>query len=173
MAYTQEDKDKVRKAYIFDKLPLDKVVSLHGISYATVQRWKKQAFDNGDDWDKVKSAQTLAGGEIEDVARQILTDFILLFQNLSGEIKSDTNTSPIEKAKILASLSDSYNKTIGANRKLMPVTDKLAIAMTVMEMLGAYIQKTKPEAMPIFVEILVPFGEVLSREFEWWKSYAI
>ncbi|STZ63916.1 Protein of uncharacterised function (DUF1804) [Moraxella lacunata] len=166
MAYSQDDKDKVRKAYIFDKLPLDKCASLHGISYATVQRWKTQARARGDDWDKVKSAQTLAGGEIEDVARQILTDFILLFQNLSGEIKSDTDTPPIEKAKILASLSDSYNKTIGANRKLMPVTDRLAVAMTVMELLGEYIKEHKPEAMAVFVEILVPFGELLDRELK-------
>lgn len=166
MAYTQEDKDKVRKSYIFDRLPLDKCASLHGISYPTVQRWKKQALERGDDWDKVKAAQTLAGGEIEDVARQLLTDFILLFQNLSSQIKSDTDTPPIEKAKILSSLSDSYNKTIGANRKLMPVADKLAIAMTVMEMLGEYIKEHKPEAMAVFVEILVPFGELLDRELK-------
>lgn len=166
MAYTQEDKDNVRRSYVFDKLPLDKIASLYNISYPTVQRWKRDAKVAGDDWDKVKSAQTLAGGEIEDVARQILTDFILLFQNLSNEIKSDVETPPIEKAKILSSLSDSYNKTIGASRKLMPVTDRLAVAMTVMEMLGDYIKNNKPDAMPVFVEILVPFGEMLDREFQ-------
>lgn len=165
MAYSQDDKDKVRKAYIFDKLPLDKCASLHGISYATVQRWKNQARARGDDWDKVKSAQTLAGGEIEDVARELLTELIIIFKNTTDSVKSDEIDS-VTKVKLLASLADSYNKAVSANRKLMPVTDKLAIAMTVMEMLGRYIQETKPEAMPIFVEILVPFGEVLSKEFE-------
>jgi len=80
VAYSQDDKDKVRKAYIFDKLPLDKCASLHGISYATVQRWKNQARARGDDWDKVKSAQTLVGGEIEDVARELLTELIIIFK---------------------------------------------------------------------------------------------
>lgn len=165
MAYSQDDKDKVRKAYIFDKLPLDKCASLHGISYATVQRWKNQARARGDDWDKVRTAQTLSGGEVEDTARELLTDLIIIFKNTTDSVKSDEIDS-VTKVKLLASLADSYNKAVSANRKLMPVTDKLAIAMTVMEMLGRYIQETKPEAMPIFVEILVPFGEVLSREFE-------
>lgn len=166
MAYTQEDKDNVRRAYVFDKLPLDKIASLYNISYPTVQRWKRDAKVAGDDWDKVKSAQTLAGGEMEDIARQLLTDFVLLFQNLSVQIKDDINVPAIEKAKILASLADSFNKTVGANRKLMPTTDRLAVAMTVMEMLGEYIKNNKPDAMPVFVEILVPFGEMLDREFQ-------
>lgn len=165
MAYSQADKDKIRRAYIFDKLPLDKCAMLHGISYPTVQRWKKQALDNGDDWDKVKSAQTLAGGEIEDVARTLLTDLIIIFKNTTDSVKSDEIDS-VTKVKLLASLADSYNKSVSANKKLMPVTDKLAVAMTVMEMLGRYIQDTKPEAMAVFVEILVPFGELLSKEFE-------
>lgn len=165
MAYTTVDKDKVRRAYIFDKLPLDKCAVLHGISYPTVQRWKKEARANGDDWDKVKSAQALAGGEIEDVARTLLTDLIIIFKNTTDGVKSDEIDS-VTKVKLLASLADSYNKSVSANKKLMPVTDKLAVAMTVMEMLGRYIQDTKPEAMAVFVEILVPFGELLSKEFE-------
>lgn len=165
MAYTQEDKDKVRKSYICDRLSLDSVASIHGIPYQTIQRWKKQAKERGDDWDKIRAAQTLAGGEMEDTARELLTDLIIIFKNTADSVKSD-DIGSVTKVKLLASLADSYNKAMSANRKLMPVADKLAIAMTVMEMLGKYIQDTKPEAMPIFVEILVPFGEVLSKEFE-------
>lgn len=165
MAYAQEDKDKVRKSYISDRLSLDSVASIHDIPYQTVQRWKKQAKKHGDDWDKIRAAQTLAGGEMEDTARELLTDLIIIFKNTADSVKSD-DIGSVTKVKLLASLADSYNKAMSANRKLMPVADKLAIAMTVMEMLGKYIQDTKPEAMPIFVEILVPFGEVLSKEFE-------
>lgn len=165
MAYTTADKDKVRRAYIFDKLPLDKCAILHGISYPTVQRWKKEAKQAGDDWDKVKSAQTLAGGEIEDVARTLLTDLVIIFKTTMDGVKND-DLDAKTKVQLLASLADSYNKSISANKKLMPTTDKLAVAMTVMEMLGKYIQEYKPEAMAVFVEILVPFGELLSKEFE-------
>lgn len=165
MAYPKDKINKVRKSYIFDNLPLDKCAVLHGISYPTVQRWKKEARANGDDWDKVKSAQALAGGEIEEVARTLLTDLIIIFKNTTDSVKSDEIDS-VTKVKLLASLADSYNKSVSANKKLMPVTDKLAVAMTVMEMLGRYIQDTKPEAMAVFVEILVPFGELLSKEFE-------
>jgi len=165
VAYSQDDKDKVRKAYIFDKLPLDKCASLHGISYATVQRWKNQARARGDDWDKVKSAQTLVGGEIEDVARELLTELIIIFKTTMDNVKND-DLDAKTKVQLLASLADSYNKSISANRKLMPVTDRLAVAMTVMELLGEYIKEHKPEAMAVFVEILVPFGELLDRELK-------
>lgn len=165
MAYAQEDKDKVRKSYISDRLSLDSVASIHGIPYQTIQRWKKQAKERGDDWDKIRAAQTLAGGEMEDTARELLTDLIIIFKNTADSVKSD-DIGSVTKVKLLASLADSYNKAMSANKKLMPVTDKLAVAMTVMEMLGKYIQDTKPDAMPIFIEILVPFGEVLSQEFE-------
>lgn len=126
---------------------------------------EKEAKANGDDWDKVKSAQTLAGGEIEDVARALLTDLVIIFKTTMDGVKND-DLDAKTKVQLLASLADSYNKSISANKKLMPVTDKLAVAMTVMEMLGRYIQATKPEAMAVFVEILVPFGELLSKEFE-------
>lgn len=165
MAYPKDKINQVRKSYIFDNLPLDKCAVLHGISYPTVQRWKKQALDSGDDWDKVKSAQTLAGGQIEDVARALLTDLVIIFKSTMDGVKND-DLDAKTKVQLLASLADSYNKSISANKKLMPVTDKLAVAMTVMEMLGKYIQEYKPEAMAVFVEILVPFGELLSKEFE-------
>lgn len=164
MAYSKDDRDKVRHAYIFDKLPLDKCASLNGISYPTVRRWKKEAKAVGDDWDKVRTAHTLSH-EMEAKSVQILTKFILLFEKASEHIEGDSLPAT-EQVKLLASLADSYTKITSSNKKMMPTIDRLAIAMTVMEMLGAYIQKTKPEAMPIFVEILVPFGEVLSREFE-------
>lgn len=165
MAYTQEDKDNVRKSYIYDRLPLDKCASLHKISYPTVQRWKKTALANGDDWDKVKSAHTLSGGEVENVARELLTELVIIFKTTMDNVKNDELDAKT-KVQLLASLADSYNKSISANKKLMPVADKLAIAMTVMEMLGNYIKDNKPDAMSIFIEILVPFGELLDSEFK-------
>lgn len=154
----------MRKSYIFDKLPLDKCAALHGISYPTVQRWKNGAAAKGDDWDKLRAAQTLAGGDIEDVSRQLLTDLIIIFKATMDSVKSG-EIDPTVKVQLLASLSDSFNKAISANKKLMPVTDKLAVAMTVMQLLGDYIKEHKPDALPLFVEILVPFGELLDKEF--------
>lgn len=165
MAYAQEDKDKVRKSYISDRLSLDSVASVHGIPYQTVQRWKKQAKEHGDDWDKIRAAQTLAGGEMEDTARELLTDLIIIFKTTTDSVKSDEIDS-VTKVKMLASLADSYHKAVSANKKAMPETDKLAIAMTVIEMLGKYIQEHKPELLGVFLEILEPFGELLAREFQ-------
>lgn len=166
MAYSQAIKGAVRRSYVFDQLPLEKCALIHGISYPTLQRWKKEACAKGDDWDKVKSAQTLAEGEIEDVARQLLTDLIIIFKTTMDTVKIDSELNSVAKVQLLTSLADSYNKAINANKKLMPTTDRLAIAMTVMELLSKYIQDTKPDMMGAFIDILVPFGELLSKEFD-------
>lgn len=165
MAYTQETKDSVRRAYVYDGLSLDKAAQVMNVSYPTAQRWKKEAKAQGDDWDKVKAAHTLSGGEVENVARELLVELVLIFKTTMDNVKNDELDAKT-KVGLLASLADSYNKSISANKKLMPVADKLAIAMTVMEMLGNYIKEHKPEAMPIFIEILVPFGELLDSEFK-------
>lgn len=165
MAYSKNDKDRLRRAYVFDNLSLDKASLLINVSYATAQRWKTKAKEDGDDWDKVKSAHTLAGGSIEALARQLLTDFVVQFKATMDLVKDDDNLDAKTRVELLTSLSDSYNKAIGANKKLMPEVSKLAIAMQVVNELGDYIKEHKPEVLPLFIEVLEPFGERLVRSF--------
>lgn len=164
MAYTQSTKDELRRAYVFQRLSLDKAASISGVSYATAQRWKRQAAAGGDDWDKVKAAHTLAGGELEDIGRQLLTDLVLQFKATMELVKLDSDIDAKTRVELLTSLSDSYNKAISANRKLLPETSKLAVALTVLEQLAAYIGKQRPELLGHFLEILEPFGQMIERE---------
>lgn len=164
MAYAQSTKDELRQAYVFQRLSLDKAASVIGVSYATAQRWKRQAAAGGDDWDKVKSAHTLAGGELEDMGRQLLTDFVLQFHATMELVKLDSDIDAKTRVELLASLSDSYNKSISANRKILPETSKLAVALKVLEGLVAYIGEQRPELLGHFLEILEPFGEKIARE---------
>lgn len=165
MAYHKDSKEQLRRAYVFDNLSLEKAAKLLGVSYPTAQRWKNKAKQDGDDWDKVKSAHTLAGGSIEALARQLLTDFVVQFKATMDLVKDDDALDAKTRVELLTSLSDSYNKAIGANKKLMPEVSKLAIAMQVVNELGDYIKEHKPEVLPLFIEVLEPFGERLVRSF--------
>lgn len=166
MAHAQSTKDELRRLYVFDQLSLASCAVTVDVSYATAQRWKNQAQELGDDWDKVRSAHAMAGGEIEDIARQILTDFVIQFKSTMDIIKEDTELGAKTRVELLTSLSDSYNKAIGANKKLLPTTSKLAVALEVLERLANYIKEHKPELLVDFMDILEPFGTLIEKELK-------
>lgn len=166
MAHDNHAKNEVRRLYIFQNLSLASCAVVCKVSYATAMRWKKQAKEVGDDWDKVKSAHTLAGGSIEDVSRQILTELIMQFKTTMDKLKNDENLSAKERVALLASLSDGYNKSVGASRKLMPETSELATAMKVLDKFANFIQENKPELLEAFVDVLEHFGEMLEKELK-------
>lgn len=165
MAHDKSKKDEIRRLYVFEQLSLANCAILMAVSYQTAQRWKRQAKKAGDDWDRVKSAHTMAGGELEDIARQILTDFVLQFKATMEMVKHD-DIDAKTRVELLTSLSDSYNKAISANRKLMPETSKLAIALQVLEKLANFIKETKPDLLMAFMEVLQPFGERLEKDLK-------
>lgn len=166
MAHSQATKDELRKKYIFDGLSLAMSAVMTKVSYPTAQRWKNVARDAGDDWDKVKIAHSMAGGDLEDVARQILTDFIIQFKSAMDSLKQADDIDPKTRVELLTSLADSYNKAIGANKKLLPETSKLAVALEVLEKLAGYLREHKPELLADFMDVLDPFGQLLERELK-------
>ena len=166
MAHDPDTKTKLRQLYVFDQLSLEKAAQQAGVSYPTARRWKYQAKDFGDDWDKVRAAHTMAGTDIEDLARQIMTGLVLEFKTTMSLLASSQDIDPRERVELLTSLSDSYNKAVSANKKLMPETTRLAVALQVVEMLANYIEKEKPELLMAFMEVLQPFGQLLEKELK-------
>lgn len=166
MAHDKSKKADVRKRYVFDGMSLATCATMASVSYATAQRWKNAARDAGDDWDKVKAAHTMAGGELEDIGRQILTDFVVQFKSTMDMIRGDDALTATARVELLTSLSDSYNKAIAANKKIMPETSKLAVALQVLEMLAEYLRERHPDLLMPFMDVLQPFGEVLEKELK-------
>jgi hypothetical protein len=161
MAHSQATKDDLRKRYIFEGLSLAMAAVMSEVSYPTAQRWKNAASEAGDDWDKVKTAHSMAGGDLEDISRQILTDFIIQFKATMDSIKGADDIAPGQRVEMLTSIADAYNKTVASSRKLLPETSKLAIALQVIELLATYLKEHKPELLPPFMEILEPFSQTL------------
>ena len=166
MAHSQDTKDMLRKKYIFEGLSLAMAAEMTKVSYPTAQRWKNAAAAANDDWDKVKVAHSMAGGDLEDMSRQILTDFIIQFKATMEAVRVDTDIPPQVRVGLLTSLSDSYNKAISSSRKMLPETSKLAVALQVLELLAKYIQEHNPDLLMEFMSVLEPFGHLIEKELK-------
>jgi transposase-like protein len=164
MAHPKETRDAVRRAYVHDRQSLEMAAAMHGVASGTARRWKLQALEAGDDWDKAQSAQLLAGGGIEDVARQVLAGLVTQFQATMEAVQQDENIKPATKVQMLASLADAYNKTVSASKRVLPETSALATAMEVLQYLAAFIREQFPQHAHAFAEVLEPFGEAIARK---------
>ena len=70
------------------------------------------------------------------------------------------------RVTLLTSLSDSYNKAISANKKLLPETSRLAVALEVLEKLADWLKTKRPELLGAFLDELEPFGAQLEKELK-------
>jgi len=165
MAHPKETRDAVRRAYVYDRLSLEISAQKAGISYATAARWKAQSAKGGDDWDKSQAALLMAGGGIETVARQMLAGLVTQYQATIETITADASLKPAVKVQMLASLADSYNKTVSASKRILPETSELATAMQVLQRLADFIHQRYPKHAATFVQILEPFGDLLVQQF--------
>jgi len=165
MAHPPETRDKVRRAYVFDRLSLEVAAMKCGVSYGTASRWKSQAAEAGDDWEKAQAAQLMAGGNIEDIGRQMLAGLVTQYQASMDELNRDSNINPALKVQLLSSLADAFNKTVAASKRILPETSELATAMDVVQKLAAFVQQRYPKHAPAFAELLEPFGDELARTY--------
>ena len=123
--------------------------------------------ETGDDWDKVRAAYTLAGGGIEDLSRSLLAGFLMQYQSTMTMLQ-DTSVEelmPSERAKLLASLSDAFTKTVAANKRVLPEVQESAIAIKVIEKLFAYIADQHTDMLAAFDTVLQGFQTVIEKEF--------
>lgn len=163
MAKPADVRAKVRKHYVFDRLSLEQAAKLAGVAYTTAKRWKEQAAAGGDDWDKLKSASALAGGDIEQLSQQILTEMLVQFNSVLELIKADDAMPAVTRVELLSSLMDNIHKSMAAMRRFLPETNALAIGMHVLRGMAEFVQTRFPQHGQAFVEILEPFGDELPR----------
>jgi len=153
----------VRKHYVFDLLSLEQAATMANVAYTTAKRWKDKALAEGDDWDKVRSAATLSGGDVEQLSRQILTEMLVQFNAILELIKADQNMPAVTRVDLMSSLMDNIHKSMAAMKKFLPEANSLSIGMTVIRGLAEFVQERYPQHGSILVEILEPFGDVLPK----------
>ncbi|MFN3985725.1 MAG: DUF1804 family protein [Rhodocyclaceae bacterium] len=165
MAHPDDTRRAVRAAFVFDQLGLEIAAVKCDVPVATARRWKSEARKAGDDWDKARSAQMIAGGGIEDVVRQTLAVVVQQVQATVEALQSNPDMAPGDKVQALASLADAYNKMMSASKRLMPETDKLGVAMDVIKRLLEFTRARYPSNAAGLAEMLEAFGEEVVRAY--------
>lgn len=125
MAHGQDTRDRLRRLYVLERISLEIAALQCGISQSTASRWKREALDKGDDWDKLRAAHLLAGDGIEAVARAALAGFMTQYQATMDALNANPDIPPEKKVQILASLADSFNKTVAASKRVLPEAARL------------------------------------------------
>lgn len=165
MAHSNETRAKLKRHYVQDRMSLEVAALMAKVSSGTASRWKKDAQESGEDWDKLRAAHMMAGDGIEAVARQMLADYITQHQALMDAIRNANDITPVIKVDMLASLADSFNKTVSASKRVLPETSELATAMRVVQDLATFVRSHFPQHARAFAEILEPFGDELARTY--------
>ncbi|OAM30349.1 DNA-binding protein [Eikenella sp. NML03-A-027] len=165
MAHPKETRDRLRQLYVSGNQTLETAAIMCGTTQATARRWREQARERGDDWDKMRAAYTLAGGSIEELGRATMAGFLQQYSSTMELLQQDGDLGPAEKVKLLASLADAYNKTVAANKRVLPEIQESAVAIKVIEKLFAYIADRHPDMLAAFDEVLQGFQTVIEKEF--------
>jgi transposase-like protein len=162
MARPEEDKIALRSAYL-SGLSMEVAASQAGVPIDTARRWKRQAKEFGDDWDRLRSAQLLAGGGLEEVLQRVLAQAIRQTEATLQSIEANPDMKPMEQVQATASLADSLNKMVAAGRRMMPETDALAVRLDTLKRLAEFVRGQYPAVAPALLEALQAFGEEVSR----------
>ena len=166
MAHDEKTKADVRRYYVFDCLTLELAAEKAKVSYNTVRRWKREAEARGDNWDKVRDASTMASGKVEDVARGMLTTFVLYFESTMDELRTTEDLPVSEKAKLIQGLGDSYSKMVASSKRLLPEVSELATAWKVIEMVTNLIKTKHSDLLPTFLSVLDDLESIVKQEFK-------
>jgi len=163
MAHGGDIRMAVRADYIFGQLDLDAAAAKAGVPVATARRWKREALAAGDDWDRARSAQMMAGGGVEDVMRQSLAAMMQQTQTTIQWLQSDAEIAPLVRVEAVGKLGDSLAKMSAAMRRFMPETDALAVRLDTLKRLGEFVRAKHPRHGAAFSEILEPFAGEITR----------
>lgn len=71
----------------------------------------------------------------------------------------------MQRAEILASMSDSLNKTMNSFKRLAPELNRQAIGLDVLQRLAQFAQTKHPKHVPALLAILEPFGAELAKAY--------
>lgn len=165
MAHPPELRAKVRGSYVHERLPLETAAEKHGVSYPTARRWKADAENDGDDWERARSAARLAGDGMRNVTQMMLEDYLQLHQSTVEAVKSDQKMGPLAKAEVLSRLADAFTKTMAAVGKASPELSRLAVATDVLQRFAKFIASEAPHLAEPLLEVIEPFAAELAKDY--------
>lgn len=165
MAHGREKRTQLRGLYVYKRLPMEAACAAIHLPKSTANRWKLDAKAQGDDWDAARAAVALGDEAFSMRSRSLLEDYLVQHQSVVDLLRDSKDMPADKKATILASLSDSFNKTMHAFKRVSPELNRHAVALDALQRLAAFAQKTYPKHVPALLEMLEPFGEELAKAY--------
>lgn len=163
MAHASEKRTQLRGLYVYQRQPMEVACKKVGIPRSTANRWKAEAAEQGDDWDNVRAAVALGDDTFSTLSKKLLEDYLVQHQSAMDSMREDKNMSARDRADALASLSDSFNKTMASFKRLSPELNKQAVQLDVLQRFATFTQARFPQHLVALVEMLEPFGEELAK----------
>lgn len=164
MAYDTATRKKVRAGYVRG-LALTVAAEEAGVPYNTCRTWKRQAYEDGDDWDVARSAHRMTKSSLEQMANEVLGELAQEFTATLRVLKADKAMKAEARARVMVQLMDGYNKSMAAAARASPGTNRLAVAMDVIKHLTDLFAKHDPKLRVAFVARVEQLGDELLAEF--------
>lgn len=163
MAHPGEKRAQLRGLYVYQRLAMEVACKKLGVPRSTANRWKQEAADKGDDWDTVRAAVALGDDNFASLSKKLLEDYLVQHQATMDLLREDKEMSARDRAETLASMSDSFNKTMASFKRLAPELNKQAVQLDLLQRLASFTQARYPQHLSAMVELLEPFGEELAK----------
>ncbi|MBF0423844.1 MAG: DUF1804 family protein [Magnetococcales bacterium] len=164
MAHDPKTRQRLRAAFV-SGMTLEEAAAQARVALSTAIRWRTQAKDLGDDWERHRAASLVSGSGKQDLVQDILRQFLLAHQTAMTDLAT-AEITPEDRVKLLASLSDAFNKTMSALAKTSPDLDRLGVASETLTLLAHFVANHFPRHGPALVEIMEPFGAELARHYD-------
>lgn len=152
--------------YVQNRCAIATISAAIDVPDGTLKRWKADAKAGGDDWDIARAAATIQGEGLEAMVSAVIEDFTIMFQVTMDQVKDSGDIAPDAKVKLMASLSDSFNKMILAAGRTAPKLSELSIATDVLRRLAEFVIEEFPGHTGAFQEILEPFGVEIAKAYQ-------
>ncbi|WP_457798108.1 DUF1804 family protein [Methylocystis sp. S23] len=167
MARDEQKLRDLRKAYVVDGQSLPLAALAAGVPDGTARRWKREASERGDDWDRARAAQTIQGAGRDSLLTKAVEDFVIQFQAAITSISDGgAEIDPVVRVEMLAKLSDAFTKTMAAAGRVSPKISELGVALDVLKRFGDYVAKNHPDGAETLIEALEGFGASLSEVYK-------
>ena len=163
MAHGKEKRTQLRGLYVFQRLPMEKACKKVGVPRSTANRWKQEAADQGDDWDTVRTAVALGDDNFKSLSAKLLEDYLIQHQATMDLLRDAKEMGPRERAETLASMSDSFNKTMASFKRLNPELNRQAVQLDLLQKYASFVRAKYPQHLHVLVDTLEPFGEELAK----------
>ena len=163
MAHPGEKRTQLRGLYVYQRMPMELACKKLGVPRSTANRWKQEAADKGDDWETVRSAQALGDDNFASLSKKLLEDYLVQHQATMDALRDAEKMSAMDRAETLASMADSFNKTMAAFKRLAPDLDRQAVQIDVIQRFASFAKARYPQHLAALVEMLEPFGEELAK----------